>query len=114
MNIIIKTKNIELTDSLEMFIRAKIGKLEKFLPDGGEIFIEIERETSHHKKGEVFSAEAMIELPGKKLIAQAKGEDLGKAVTEIKEELEIEIKKYRLKKIEIPRREAKKSREENF
>ncbi len=114
MQIIIKTKNIELTPSLENFINGKIGKLGKFLFDGAELFVEIERETSHHKKGEVFFAEAIVSLPGKKLISQAKGDDLGKAITEVKEELEIEIKKYKLKKIELPRRKAKKSQNEEI
>ncbi len=115
MNIIIKTKNLQLNDSLEKFIHEKIGKLEKFLhADNQEVFVEIEKESQHHKKGEVFCAEAIITLPGKKIIAKATSDDLGKAVTEVKEELEIEIKKYKLKKIELSRREAKKSRKEIF
>ncbi|OGZ69862.1 MAG: ribosomal subunit interface protein [Candidatus Staskawiczbacteria bacterium RIFCSPHIGHO2_02_FULL_42_22] len=118
MNIIIKTKNIELTDSLEKFIQQKIGKLEKFSKilgkDSLEMFVEIEKETNHHRKGEIFFAEAILVMPGKKLVARAKSDDLGKAVSEVKEELEIEIKKYKLKAIELPRRQAKKSRKEIF
>lgn len=114
MQIIIKTKNIELTDSLEKFIQTKIGKLNKFFHTEAEIFIEIERESLHHKKGEIFSAEAIVVLSGKKLVALAKNEDIGKAITEVKEEMEIELKKYKLKKIELPRRLARKSKEENF
>jgi len=114
MQIIIKTKNIELTASLEKFIQTKIGKLNKFFHTEAEIFVEIERETSHHRKGEVFSAEAIVVLAGKKLVAKAKNEEMGKAITEVKEEMEIELKKYKLKKIELPRRLARKSKEENF
>ena len=77
MEIIIKAKNIELTDSLERFINDKIGKLEKFLSyPGQEIFIEIEKETKHHKKGEVFSAEGIISVPGKKIMAIAKPREM--------------------------------------
>ena len=56
----------------------------------------------------MFSAEGIISVPGKKIMAIAKGDDLMKAVMEVKEEMEIEIKKYKLKKIELPRRQAKK------
>ena len=109
MQIIIKTKNIELTDSLEKFIQSKMAKLNKFFQADAQLLVEIERETSHHRKGEVFFAEAIIVLAGKKLIAQAKGEDMGKKIAKIKEEMEIEIKKHKTKMIETPRRQAKKS-----
>ena len=91
-----------------------MDKIEKFLPDNQDLFleIEIEKESLHHRKGEVYAAEAIIELPGKKLVAKAKEEDLQKAITEVEKELEIEIKKYKLKKIELPRRQAKKSHQE--
>jgi ribosomal subunit interface protein len=58
MEIVIKTKNVELTESLEKFIKNKIGKLDKFFHSDTEIFIEIEKEAKHHRKGEVFFAEA--------------------------------------------------------
>lgn len=115
MNIIIKTKNVELTESLGSFINTKVSKLEKFFHQSSpECFIEIERETRHHKKGDVFFAQALISVPGKKLVATAHGDDLQKAIIKVCEELEVEIKKYKFKKIELPRREAKKSRNQDF
>ncbi len=127
MNIIIKTKNLELTDSLRIYINKRIDGLKKFinvlrddnLPQGkgktlSEVFIEIEKETLHHKKGQIFKTEATIHLPGKSLVAEAKGDDLGKTVTEVRDELKREIRKYKLKKIELPRREAKKFRKQIF
>ena len=86
MNIIIKTKNLELTDSLRTYVAKRIDGLKKFInilkddsaPQGkgktlSEVFVEIERETLHHKKGYIFKAEATVHLPGKSLIAQARG-----------------------------------------
>src|SRR3989344_3883147 len=112
MNIIIKTKNLELTESLEKFINVKMQTLKKFIgtvkEDLFDIFVEIEKETKHHKKGDIFKAEAMVYLYGKNLVAQAHGEDLSKAVTEVKKELEREIRKHKTKKIELPRRKSKK------
>lgn len=119
MQIIIKTKNFELTGALEKFVNDKIGKLEKFAKtlakDSFDIFVEIEKESMHHKKGDVFMAEAIIRLPGKSLMAKSHGEDLLKAIIDMKDELEIEIKKHKLKVIELPRRKMRKEmQKENF
>ena len=120
MKIIIKTRNLELSPSLESYINEKIGALEKFIKtlkkveDGktlSEIFVEVEKETKHHRHGEIFSAEAQVILPGKSLVAKATGEDLLKAIIEVKEELENEIKKYKSKKIDAKRRIGKKVKE---
>lgn len=127
MKIIIKTKNLELTKSLSDFIDKRVvglKKLAKFLRDDSfsigkgktlsEVFIEIEKETKHHKKGDIFRAEAIINLPKKKLVAKAHGENLGKAVTKIRSELEREIKKYKTKIIALPRRKYRKIKRENI
>lgn len=120
MNITIKTKNIELTPSLESFINKKIGGLKKFLkvfghhstpiPGGRDLFetlVEVEKETMHHRKGQVFKAEAKLYLPGKSLFTKAYSDDLMKAISEVRDELESEIRKHRTKLIDIPRREGK-------
>lgn len=117
MNIIIKTKNLEITDLLEDFINKKMGALKKFLDflnsDSLELFVEVEKETSHHRKGDIFMAEANIHLPGKTLMAKAHGEDLMKLVGEVKDELEREIRKYKTKRIEAPMRKYQKQIQEN-
>src|SRR5688572_6444783 len=103
MQITIKTKNIEILGQLESFINKKIGGLAKFLKSfeghslpvaGGrnlfDTFVEVERETMHHRKGDIFKAEAKIYLPGKSLFAKAHGDNLIKAVDEVRDELEAE------------------------
>lgn len=116
MQIIIKTKNIELTENLESLIQKRMASLKKFIHDENtEFLVEIEKETSRHQQGDVFVAEVIINLPGKKLIAKAHSDDLLKSITEVKEEMEEELRKYKTKKIEIPRRKARKTNpEENF
>lgn len=121
MNIIIKSKNLELTDSLDAFINKKVGALEKFISllaeepvkkgkTLAEVFVEVEKVTKHHKKGDVFKTEIMVVFPGRKLIAQAHGSDFSKTVIEAKDELEREIKKYKFKKIELARRAQRKAK----
>jgi len=123
MNIIIKTKNFELTPALQAYITQRVEKLQKFLKayednsmqkgrDGMEIYVDVKKETNHHRKGEVFCAEVMVWLHGKKLIAQAQSDDLGKAVTQARNEMEQEIQRRKMKMIEKPRRQAKKVQKE--
>lgn len=117
--IIIKTKNLELTDALKIFIEKKVGKLQRFIKkfeseasENGkmlaEIFVEVEKVTKHHRKGDVFRTEIIIVLPGKKLMAEAHGSDFSKTVIDAKDELEIEIKKYKFKTTELLRRKQRK------
>jgi len=117
MKIIIKTKNIELTEMIEEYINEKIGSLARFIKilqeekvekgkPLGEVFVEIEKETMHHKKGPFFKAKVLINLPRKTIVAEAESEDLSSAIVEVKDEMQQEIKKYKLKKIDLERRGA--------
>lgn len=117
MKIIIKTKNLELTESLSSYIEKKLFGLKKFLnvfkkdeerKTLSEVFVDIEKETKHHRKGNIFLAEALINLPGKKIIAKAKQDDLYKSINEVKSELAKEIKKYKLKIAETKIRKQRK------
>ena len=119
MKIIIKTKNLEQSDTLDNFVEKKFLTLKKFigilkLPDDkktlAEVFVEVDRETKHHRKGDIFLVKAQVTLPGKKILAQAKEEDMFVAVTKAKDELRAEIEKYKVKKIDKNRRQQRKSK----
>lgn len=121
VKIIIKTKNLELTDSLGVFINKKVGALEKFIglfsqepAEKGKplakVFVEVKRVTKHHKKGDVFKTEIIVVFPGRKLMAQAHGSDFSKTVISAKDEMEREIKKYKFKKTGLVIRKERKKR----
>lgn len=112
MQITIKSKNIELTASLENVIMKRMSGFEKLiekLHESSELLVEIERETKHHLKGNIFSVKSMVNVPGANLVARAHGEDLIKAVTEVKNELDRVIRKYKTKTIEAPRRKYRRT-----
>jgi ribosomal subunit interface protein len=96
---------------LQSFIDEKIGSLKKFInilkqdtPEKGktlaEVFVEVEKETNHHRKGEIFNCQLDLILPGKRLLAKESSDDLNKAIINAKKELEREIKKYKFKNID--------------
>ncbi len=108
MKITLRAKNIKLTDDLRIFVKEKIESLEKFLEEfkGNEpervsghprieAKVDIEKTTHHHRKGPFFKAECQIWIRGKKIMAEAQSEDLRLAITEVKDELQREIKKYK-------------------
>lgn len=111
MQIIIKTKNLSSPASIEDLVKkrmASVIKMSSAFKESSELLVELERVTRHHRKGDVFSAEAMINLPGKNLVAKAHGEDLKKLIVEVREELEREIRKYKTKTVDLPRRKYRK------
>jgi|SRR3989344_1424321 len=125
MQITIKTKNLELTPQLEAFVNKKMSGLKKFLgsfqnhnlpmAEGRglfDTFVELKRETTHHRQGKIFTAEAKMYMPGKSLFAKANADDINKAIFQVREELAMEIRKYKSKVVEFPKRRAKQHKEE--
>ena len=118
MKIIIKTKNIDASPVLNNFIEKKFSGLKKFInilkredeigKTLAEVFVEVERETKHHKKGEVFLVKAQVALPGRNIMAEERADDLFEAVVKAKEELKLEIEKFKFKKIDKNRRKQRK------
>ena len=112
MEIVIKAKNIELSNSVNYLVNQKLAPLGKFFKteeDLKEMFVELKKEDKHHKKGDIFIVEIILMLKGKKLVVEAHGETLAKAVVQAKDEMQIEIKKYKTKMIEKPRRKIRKN-----
>lgn len=120
MKIIINTKNLEASEALNTFIRKKFSGLKKYInvlkkedevgKTLAEVFVEVEKDSKHHRKGEIFLVKVMVNLPGRSIMAQAKGDDVFSSVVKAKDEMKIEIEKYKVKKIDKNRREQRKSK----
>jgi len=127
MKINITAQNIELNEALKEWIYDKLGSLDKFeenllqenyygrfkrfLGKGKpkvEMWAEIEKTTDHHRKGEIFRAEAQMRFPGESIRAEATNEDIRQAITEVKEELQRQIKKYKGKRRSTYKKGARK------
>ena len=100
MQINIKSTKIELTPEIKDYIQKKMDMLEKYL---GEIKVisahfEAEKTTRHHQKGEIYRAEANLDLPGELLRVEKTEKELFKAIDKVKDHLAEAIKKYKEKK----------------
>ena len=111
MKINIKGTNIKLSPSIHSYIEEKIGGLQKFLKNVDEnlieAWVEIGKPSKHHRRGNVFYAEANIDLPGRLLRAQASESDIYAAIDKIKDELQREVKRYKEKSITKNRRQGR-------
>jgi len=129
MQIIIKSKNLEISDSLKKYVEGKIKSLKKFVEilnedasvgrDVAEFSVEIEKETKHHKKGDIFIAVGKLVLPGKTIVVSARKDDVFAAILAMVDAFQVEIKQYKSKYKETIRRQQKNSKEnllstENF
>ena len=117
MKITIKSKNLEITPSITALIQKGMNGIKNMInavQESAVLFIEVEKDNGHHRKGDIFLAEVMVELPSKKLIAQSRGESLQSAITEVKAELKRELSKYKTKTVEYPRRKAMKSKNDTM
>ena len=118
MKVIIKTRKLQLTEPLRAFTERKFYGLKKFInilkredeigKTMAEVMVELEKESRHHKKGEVFVVRCRVSLPGRSLIVKARSDDMAKAIVKAKDEMKIEIEKYKLIKTEQRRRKQRK------
>lgn len=109
MKINIKGVNLELTPAINTYIEDRINGLEKFISGDDlkqwdeknqaavEADVEIARTTNHHRQGDVYRAEVNIKVPGRIIRAEAEEWDMRVAIDKVKDQLQIELKKYKNK-----------------
>ena len=113
MKIEISCANVDLTPPFREYILEKMetshDAIRRF-EEGGELslFFKIAR-TTKHLHGDVFDAEAMLQLPGKLIHVKSTNSDARAAVDEIKDELKIELRKYKEKSVSKTTRNRKTS-----
>ncbi len=94
MEIIIKGKNLELTDALKKYAEEKIGHLEHYWDEILEARVELETST-HHIKG-FFRCEVNLDIPQKYVLrAEATEPDLYAAIDKVVPKLREEIEKIK-------------------
>lgn len=100
MKLPFKTTNFKLTESVASFLSQRMEKMEELIEKIGGVltgWIEIGRITRHHKKGEVYRAEAQVKLKQQSIRAEGVSNTIFGAITEMKERLKRELSKYKTK-----------------
>ena len=112
MQIQITGKNLELTEAIKDYVNKKMLALNKFYNEKiirAEVVVGVNSE--RHKNGDKFFAECKLDVPGKNLFALKEEDFLYKAVDKIRDYLELELKKYKLKQ-RVQSKDKKNSRED--
>lgn len=91
-------KGIELTEAIKTYADKKMAALNKFYNNKiirAEIVVGVD--SSHHLKGKKFFAECRLSVPGKDLFASKHEDVFYKAIDKIRDYLELELNKHKLK-----------------
>ena len=104
MNINIKSTNFNMTPDIQEYITSKVSSVEKFLQAQAneEVLVEFEVERStHHKKGDVFRAEANLTLNGIMHRAESTKPDVRTAIDGVKDQIEKQIRRSKTRRFEL-------------
>ncbi|MBI3305734.1 ribosome-associated translation inhibitor RaiA [Candidatus Nomurabacteria bacterium] len=112
MQINFQGKNIELTENIKDYVLKRVTNLGKLLgrieEGGGKVLVnfEVGKSTHHHKTGDIFHADCLINIDGKEFYGSADKQDLYQAVDSVKDSLYSEINKNKDKKQTLMKRGA--------
>ncbi len=93
-----------MTPETEEYINNKVSSVEKFLHVSNEenVLVEFEVEQSkHHKKGEVYRAEANLSVRGKMFRGDSTEYDVRTAIDNVRDQLEKQIRRSKTKRFEL-------------
>lgn len=110
MQLTITGIGIELTPALKTYIAQRIGSLERFIgadAPSTSILVEVGRSTFHHRKDHVMFALVNVHLGGKTIRAEAREQDVRAAIDVVREELHVEILKFKGRRETLFRRGAR-------
>lgn len=103
----IKATSMKLTDAIKNYLNKKFSHVEKFLADKEDnlmCYIELGRTSNKHKSGDVYRAEANIDIGGKVLRAVSEKDDLYSAIDDMEEELNRLVTDFNKKKNTLSRK----------
>jgi|SRR4051794_27582612 len=103
MRLQVKGKNVEITPSLHTYIETKLGKLDKQLAEQTQVELELSEERNP-SISENHVAEATIFAKGVTLRAREVARETRAAIDLLIDNLERQVKRYREKRTEEPRR----------
>ncbi len=96
MNTIIKVTNVDNTDAIESYVNKKLAALAKLFAKGDEVIVRVEvgMTDHHHKKGDIYFAEATFLAYGHKFRSVENADDLYAAIDAMKDEVVNEVKAF--------------------
>lgn len=111
-NIQYKATNTELDPRLQQLLEQKLQSLEKFIGNETDIICEVEFEkVTYHKSGNVHRVEVNFFINGELFRAESVEDSFEKAIDEVRDELDKELRRSRNKKETMFRKGARRLKE---
>jgi putative sigma-54 modulation protein len=105
MRLQVKGKNVEVSPAIREYAESKLGRLAKQLAEQTQVEVELSEErnpsisASHVAEGTIFTK-------GPTLRAREASPDMKASIDQLAEKLERQVKRYREKRVQEPRRHA--------
>ena len=106
MRLQVKGKNVEISPSIREYAERKLSKLEKQLATETQVEVELS-EQKNPSIAESHIAEGTIFTKGPTLRVREASPDMKASIDQLAEKLERQVKRYREKRHEEPRRRAR-------
>lgn len=97
MELIIRGRNIEISDYLRQYVEKKIGKLDRYLPDITEARVELATENTR-SAGEVQIAQVTIRVDGTILRGEERSPDMFASIDAVLDKMYRQIARYKGKR----------------
>jgi len=111
MQVVISGKGIELTQAIKDYAEKKFSGLDKFYDNILRAEVTVGLESRHHLKGKNFICECKLVVPGNDLFVTKEEADLYKAIDKVRDHLENELKKHKIKEREKDKKAKKEVRD---
>jgi putative sigma-54 modulation protein len=111
MRLEVKGRNVEVNDSIRRYAEEKLDRVERQLPEETQIEVELTLETNP-SISEDHIAEATVWTKGSTLRARERSNAFETSIDQLSDKLERQVKRYREKRREAPRRHAPPPAEE--
>src|SRR5919199_872432 len=108
MRLQVKGKNVEVTSTLRDYAESKFGRLSKQLAEQTQVEVELSEEKNPSIPASCV-AEGTIFTKGPTLRAREASRDMKASIDQLADNLERQVKRYREKRVEEPRRHAASS-----
>ena len=105
MRLQVKGKNVEVSEAIRIYAEEKLGRLDRQLADPTRVELELAVE-KNPSIAENHVAEATVWTKGPTLRARESSSDMKASIDQLVEKLERQVKRYRQKRVEEPRRQA--------
>ncbi len=94
MNIVVRGRNVSITDRVQEYVEKKVGKLERYLPIIDEARMELSQEDTRSAQHRMI-AQLTVRSRGKVLRAEERDQDLFAAIDLVAEKMQRQISRFK-------------------